>query len=144
MSLLGGKRPADVWYARGLQFACTRCGACCRGEPGYVWVGRHDIRAIARHLKLSVEECVRAYVREALGDLSLVELPNGDCVFWAPEGCRIYPVRPVQCRTFPFWNEHVRSPRGWEQAARRCPGVNAGRLYTAEEIARLARETEGG
>lgn len=144
MSLLDSKTAAEVWYARGLRFQCARCGGCCRGEPGYVWVSRRSIRAIARFLKMPVEDFITQYVREALGDLSLVELPNGDCIFWSPEGCRIYPVRPVQCCTFPFWNEHVHLPRGWTRAATRCPGVDTGRLYTAEEIAHLAEETERG
>ena len=26
------------WYRDGLRFECTRCGACCTGAPGYVWV----------------------------------------------------------------------------------------------------------
>lgn len=133
---------ARLWYARGLRFECQRCGACCRGEPGYVWVRGNEIRAIARFLRLPVGDFARRYVREALGAYSLVELPNGDCVFWSPEGCRIYPVRPTQCRTFPFWQEYVQSPRGWRRAARRCPGVNRGRLYTAEEVAHLAEVTD--
>ena len=133
---------AQVWYHDGLRFACTRCGGCCRGEPGYVWVSRRDIRAIARFLERPVEEVLRDYVRQALGDLSLVEHPNGDCVFWRPEGCAIYPVRPVQCRTFPFWRECVGSPRAWKRVARRCPGVNAGRLHTAPEIVHLVELTD--
>jgi len=139
---LSDRPAAGAWFAGGLKFQCTRCGACCRGEPGYVWVARRDIRAIARFLHLSRDEFRQQYVREALGDLSLVELPDGDCIFWSSDGCRIYPVRPVQCRTFPFWNEYVQSPRGWAHAGTRCPGVDSGRLYTAEEIAHLADETE--
>ncbi len=99
---------------------------------------------MARYLGMAKADFDREYVRPALGDTSLVELPNGDCVFWSSNGCRIYPVRPVQCRTFPFWNEYIASPRGWQRVAARCPGVNTGRLYTAEEIQHLAAETERG
>ena len=28
----------QAWYSEGLRFECTQCGACCSGEPGYVWV----------------------------------------------------------------------------------------------------------
>ncbi|MFP4056586.1 MAG: YkgJ family cysteine cluster protein [Candidatus Brocadiia bacterium] len=133
---------AEAWYKEGLRFQCTRCGQCCRGDPGYVWVDEAERVAIARHLKLSAEEFARRYLREVFGAYSLVELANGDCVFWTPEGCRIYPVRPVQCRTFPFWPEYVRSPRAWRRAARRCPGVGQGRLYTAAEVEELARRTD--
>ena len=29
---------AEPWYRDGLRFECTRCGHCCTGAPGYVWV----------------------------------------------------------------------------------------------------------
>lgn len=137
-----GVSAASLWYAAGLRFECQRCGGCCRGEPGYVWVRPREIRAIATHLGTTPEEVTRDYVREVFGDLSLIELDTGDCVFWSPEGCRIYPVRPTQCRTFPFWGEYVRSPRAWQRAARRCPGVDQGCLHPAEEILRLVEETD--
>ena len=107
-----------------------------------MWVRDPEIVAIARMLSLSREEVVGRYCRVVFGDVSLIERPNGDCIFWSPKGCQIYPVRPVQCRTFPFWREHIRSPRGWAAAARRCPGVNEGRLYSAAEIRRLVEETD--
>ena len=121
---------AEVWYRAGLRFECQRCGRCCRGEPGYVWVREPEIIAIARFLSLPTAEFTARFVRRVFGDLSLIELPNGDCIFWSAEGCRIYEVRPIQCRTFPFWSEYVRSARAWEDAGRRCRGVNCGRLYT--------------
>ena len=130
------------WYCDGLRFECTRCGRCCRGEPGFVWVREIEIASIARFLRLGVAELVKSYVRQAMGDYCFVELANGDCVFWSPAGCRIYEVRPIQCRTFPFWSEYVRSPKGWAAVARRCPGVNHGRLYLPAEIEHLAELTD--
>jgi len=133
---------AGSWCQSGLRFECRRCGGCCRGEPGYVWVRADEIVAIARFLRLPTAEFVERYVRDVFGDQSLIELPNGDCVFWSAEGCRIYAVRPIQCRTFPFWREYVRSARGWEDAGRRCPGVGSGRLYLSPEIDHLADTTD--
>lgn len=130
------------WYRDGLRFACTRCGGCCRGEPGYVWVRDIEIAAIARFLRLGAAEFTAAYLRRTLRDYALIEMANGDCIFWAPTGCRIYEVRPVQCRTFPFWREYLRSAQAWADAARRCPGVNHGRLYLPPEIDHLAKLTD--
>ena len=39
----------DPWYRDGLAFTCTRCGACCTGAPGYVWVDADEIAALAEH-----------------------------------------------------------------------------------------------
>jgi Fe-S-cluster containining protein len=108
-----------------------------------VWVREIEIASIARCLKLDVAEFARTYLRKTRRDYALVEMANGDCVFWTPAGgCRIYEVRPTQCRTFPFWWEYMRSPRAWAEAARRCPGVNHGRLYLPQEIDHLVELTD--
>ena len=49
-------------------------------------------------------------------------------------GCTIYPVRPRQCRTFPFWPENLESPEAWEEATETCHGVGSGKLYRLEDI----------
>ena len=46
----------------------------------------------------------------------------------------MYPVRPKQCRTFPFWPENVRSRRNWLDLGKECPGVGTGEFYAREEI----------
>ena len=33
------------WYRDGLRFTCTRCGNCCTGAPGYVWVDADAMKA---------------------------------------------------------------------------------------------------
>ena len=128
------------WYGSGLRFSCLRCGDCCRGEPGFVWIAPEEIKAAAQFLGLSPAQFKARYVRRAYGRLSLVELENGDCVFWSPAGCKIYPVRPTQCKTFPFWPEYLRSPHAWSMAQRRCPGIGTGKLHTLEDIREKLRE----
>ena len=125
---------AAPWYADGLRFACTRCGDCCRGEPGFVWIKPVEIEAAAKFLGLEVREFRRQFIRKAFGRLSLVELENGDCIMWSPRGCKMYPARPSQCRTFPFWREYIESPTGWEAAHKRCRGVGMGTLHSVDEI----------
>jgi Fe-S-cluster containining protein len=130
----GGDLP---WWARGLRFTCTGCGACCRGE-GVVWVDRREIRAIARFLGVSLETFARRYLRRLGRRLSLVEKDNHDCVFWDEEqGCSIYPRRPRQCRTYPFWSRCLESPESWREEAAECEGIGGGRLYSRAEIVAL-------
>ena len=38
-------------------------------------------------------------------------------------GCRIYPVRPERCRTWPFWPELREPGPALEEAQRFCPGI---------------------
>jgi Fe-S-cluster containining protein len=125
------------WFADGLRFSCLRCGRCCTGEPGYVFLHGPDVGALAAFLGLGREEFVARHVRRVPGGISLLEEPDGRCAFW-DEGCRVYPARPRQCRTYPFWRRVVASPAAWAEEARACPGVGSGALHAADEIAAAA------
>jgi Fe-S-cluster containining protein len=121
------------WYQAGLHFACTQCGNCCTGAPGYVFATREEIRLIADFLGRPGGALEPHEVRRVGRRLSLTELPNGDCIFLRTEKgrrvCGIYPVRPLQCRTWPFWDLNLRSPVAWRAASENCPGMNNGRHY---------------
>jgi Fe-S-cluster containining protein len=117
------------WYAAGLDFTCQSCGNCCSGAPGYVWVDREDVRAIAGLLGMPPERFAQQHTRRVGQRLSLHELADGDCEFLVrePDGktrCAIHAARPRQCRTWPFWESNLSSRRAWEAAARHCPGIN--------------------
>jgi Fe-S-cluster containining protein len=124
-----------------LSFGCTRCGRCCAGPwVGYVWVTPQEIAAIAGYLDLAIEQMHQTYVRSVGGGWSLREhRDNHDCLFLSPTGpdgrnCLIYPVRPTQCRTWPFWPDNLRSPEAWDYTSTRCPGVNCGEYFSLEKI----------
>ncbi|MGA2092426.1 MAG: YkgJ family cysteine cluster protein [Sedimentisphaerales bacterium] len=70
---------------------------------------------------------------------SIIEDMNTyDCIFLRENGkgkaCSIYPVRPGQCRTWPFWSCNLASPDGWNTTGHKCPGINRGRQYSPEQI----------
>jgi len=132
-----------AWYRDGLSFTCTRCGNCCSGFSGTVTVSDKEIAVLAARLDLE-EAVFRARYTRVMpeGFISLTEKPNYDCVFWSKEhGCLVYEDRPTQCRTWPFWRSNVETPQDWAEAARSCPGMNRGRLYTLDEIEERANET---
>jgi len=91
-------------------FRCERCGTCCR-VPGYVALVPGEAEAIAAFLGMDLYAFTARYTRLTLnrGGLSLTEAEDGRCVFLLDDNaCRIQPVKPEQCKGFPFlW----RSPR---------------------------------
>ncbi|MDR1385427.1 MAG: YkgJ family cysteine cluster protein [Planctomycetaceae bacterium] len=125
-----------LWYQNGLQFGCRQCGRCCIGEPGYVWVNEEEITTIAEHLGLNRSMFIANFVRNVGKRKSIVEISNGDCIFFDSEirGCKLYEVRPTQCRTWPFWNQNIDTPSSWKKTAKFCSGCNKGELHTLEEI----------
>ena len=130
------------WYVAGLAFDCAGCGRCCAGpDEGYVWATEREIAAIATHLELAADQMRRQYVRKVGRRHSLVEMRGShDCVFLTgpdtagDRTCRIYPVRPRQCRTWPFWANNVSDPDAWTEAGQRCRGINRGTLVPVERI----------
>ncbi len=123
------------WYRDGLAFSCTRCGACCTGTPGYVWVSSDEIARLAAFRGEAVDQFTARFVRRVNDRYSLIEKPGGDCIFWDKDaGCTVYPARPAQCQTWPFWPENVATREDWEHIREICPGSGRGRLYTVEEI----------
>jgi len=130
---------ASPWYKDGLRFACTQCGDCCTGAPGYVWVTQEEIDALARAKQMDTAEFESRYVRRVGMRRSLVEYPNGDCVFLdAARRCTVYDARPTQCRTWPFWESNLASPAAWRRTCEACPGCGRGEVVPLEEISRQA------
>jgi Fe-S-cluster containining protein len=147
------------WYADGLKFTCSQCGNCCTGAPGYVWVSDQELARLAAHLRLSVDDVIDRYGRRIGGRVSLKErrTPQGlyDCIFLqevkvgrgasarVKKVCSVYEVRPLQCRTWPFWEGNLASQKNWESAGKRCHGINAGaRTFTRQEIEKLKDATD--
>ncbi len=130
---------SERFYAKGLRFACTRCNACCRHDPGFVFLRRSDADALAARLGLGYSEFVETYCRwvpvgGGVEHLSLKERSNYDCILWGAHGCSVYEDRPLQCRTFPFWASAVRSREAWDATAADCPGIGQGPVHGADEI----------
>jgi hypothetical protein len=139
------------WYAAGLRFECTQCGNCCTGPPGHVWFTPEEGRAIARRLGMTESAFLAAHARRVGARWSLnerrTEAGLHDCDFLDRTSrpgvalCSIYEVRPMQCRTWPFWPENLSSRGAWSQTRQRtpCPGMDRGPLIPVEQI-RIIRE----
>ncbi len=128
------------FYEDGLRFECTGCGDCCRFSEAAVFVTDEEVRAIAGFLEMTEEKFRSRYVDPDKTPQQLNN-PTEDCIFLNTDTmkCRIYDVRPSQCRTFPFWGEIIKSKYRWKYIKTQCKGVDQGRLYTYEEIRNIAR-----
>ena len=125
------------WYRDGLRFQCTQCGNCCTGAPGYVWVNKEEIAALAKEKGLDdMRQFEQIYLRRVGIRKSLKEFANGDCVFLDGQTrkCTVYKSRPRQCRTWPFWDSNLRTQDTWKETCEVCPGSGVGTLYQLEEI----------
>ena len=115
----------EPWFDDGLRFKCTGCGKCCTGYPGYVYLSSADLDRLSEYFNLSREEFARKYTRLVEDQYALLDRPKTyDCIFLKDNQCSVYDARPIQCKTFPWWIQHLREPEDWEEAAKRCEGIN--------------------
>lgn len=124
-----------------LRFQCTGCGRCCfGGEDHYVRASVSEAERIRHHLGVSSDWFRRRYVQRLDdGDLG-IRMRDGRCIFLGDDlRCTLYALRPVQCRTYPFWPELVGSRRAWRAEARRCEGIDRGEPVEESFVERQLR-----
>ena len=98
-------------------------------------INGREIKVLAEFLKIPVSDLIRTHLQPIETGFSIAEEADGTCRLY-DHGCRIYPVRPLQCRTYPFWFSQMRSIRQWEKTLHQCPGIGNGTLYSRERISR--------
>ncbi len=106
---------------------CSTCeGNCCIGESGYIWITKQEIQKLADFLDVPIEQLAKEYLFKVGYKYSIKEKllsPNNyACVFFDlnKKCCSVYEARPVQCRTFPFW-EHFKT--NIEEVKKECPAI---------------------
>jgi len=135
-----------VRIADGLRFGCTRCGNCCR-QPGYVWISVDEMANMARYLSLPLDEFQESFdvQWDSNAQSWRIDAVHGEgCPLLDGDDCRVHPVKPSQCKTFPFWPELLDDRNAWNEAKNYCPGMdsNSGRLYSPREIRKQRRSVD--
>ena len=95
---------------RKMGFSCLACGECCRGEDNSVLVFPREIRRIQEATGLSWQEAAEPPEEgewDTEGHFHTLEwrlAKVGEaCRFYQEGRCTIYSVRPMLCRTYPFY-----------------------------------------
>lgn len=126
-----------------LRFDCTGCGKCCVGRGDYyVAASPDEQRRIRGFLNISTRWFRRRYVTVREDGTETLRWQGSRCVFLDTQRrCRIYSVRPAQCRTYPFWPEVVKSEASWRAEGKQCEGIGRGAVIPLRYVeARLRRQ----
>lgn len=133
------------WWADGLPFSCQQSGKCChqRGGYGYVYVNARERQRIADELGVSLGSFNRRFTRSEEDGARVLRFVDGACIFLQDGLCSVHEVKPVQCRTWPFWEELLASPEVYEREVRAfCPGSRQGPRVDPRSIRAQMEETE--
>lgn len=123
-------------------------GKCCRNID--IWLDPWDVETIARELEMTTRDFINRYCYYELDSATrwpsvrFRHAAEGPCYFLLDDGrCRIYHVRPRNCRTYPL-GRAVRFERSGEEVQiveklfmvdpmEFCLGHNASRTWTVKE-----------
>ncbi|MEA3497492.1 MAG: YkgJ family cysteine cluster protein [Campylobacterota bacterium] len=109
------------------EIRCASCeGNCCIGESGYIWITKSEIENLAKYLNMRIESLSDKYLFKVGYKYSIKEKQlsqeNYACIFFDlnKKQCSIYGARPLQCRTFPFWEYFKNNIKELKQE---CPAI---------------------
>ena len=123
-----------------LQFACQPgCTRCCETH-GFVYITERDLRQMAEFSGMAQAAFESAYVVRYRHVLRLKKPRGSQCHFLRSGGCSVHPVKPTQCRLYPFWPELVENRTAWRIEQLKCPGIGTGELIQIGKACETASE----
>jgi Fe-S-cluster containining protein len=121
------------------RFECQPgCINCCT-QSGHIYVTEEDLDRISAYVGLDRKAFEERYVYRTKNRLRFTVPRTRWCHFLTPTGCTIHAVKPLQCRTFPYWPENVTGRSAWKDLRRYCPGVGVGPLVQIEAVRQQAQ-----
>ena len=156
----------------GARFSCKMCGDCCRGfNDGDVFLYGEDITKLASFLGFDGNSGLRKFSKKYLKIIQTTfywrkegakrgknysigcigfqfQGEDEHCAFLSSENaCTVHEARPLQCRSFPWWQKMVRSRNQIWKYARKCPGLkdlnsSDAKFYSREEIRSWAKREQ--
>ena len=126
---------------KGIKFECQGSGNCCvsRGSYGYVYLSKKDLNKLSKHFNMEVSKFKKIYCQITNNFIHLKEVikNKGNCIFLKDRKCSVYKSRPIQCRTWPFWDENMKAKEWNLKISKFCPGIGKGKLIKEKKLLKI-------
>lgn len=109
-----------------------------------MYVNYRERQALADFLGVDLAKFNKTYTRlEESGHRNL-RFVDGHCIFLDGATCTVHDAKPVQCRTWPFWDELLESPEAYRaHVLDFCPGSEVDSpVVSADSIREQMEATE--
>ncbi len=133
----------NLRYPKNVHFECQRCAKCC-GDGSHR--GRNILLLESEVSQISNAMGLRPF---SFASRSLSVQPyryrmkkrGGKCVFLDGRACRIYNLRPLICRFYPF--SLKRGSNGYRfEFSEECPGIGLGDILKKSDFKRMFGEAQ--
>lgn len=127
------KNLSKYFYSEGIRFKCQECGCCCDIIDGVVYLTSKDLRNLSVFFNLDLEYFKSKYTTITEEGLTVIKDTHpSKCRFQQNNKCSVYPVRPTQCRLYPFWSTLMKNEIIFSKE--KCPGIGKGELVDFNKI----------
>jgi len=131
----------NLHYPKKVRFECQRCAQCC-GDSSHrgrnVLLLESEVRQISNKTGLRPLSFASRSLRIQPYRYRMKKR-NGKCIFLDGKACRIYNIRPLICRFYPF--SLKMGDNGYRfEVSEECPGIGLGETLVPEEFERMVEE----
>lgn len=127
-------------YPNTVHFRCMKCGICCgdtKEKTRHVLLLKTETEQIAEATSQPTTQfAVEINGSEPYGYEMKKKAEDGKCVFSENNRCRIYLVRPLICRFYPFKLDSY-SGKYIFRFTKECPGIGKGRILRQQDFKKM-------
>jgi len=129
-------------YPTAVRFQCIKCGICCgdtKEKNRCILLLRAEADQIAKATLQPIPKFAVKIEDKAPYSYEMKKRENGKCVFLENNRCKIYSLRPLICRFYPFELKISHSKKPTFLYTEECPGINKGQLLSKGYFRRMFR-----
>ena len=131
---------AGFGHPKGTHFQCTRCALCCgdtKNRTRRILLLRIDAQTIST----ATSKPVDSFAKEVKGHepyiYEMKKREDGKCVHLKGTDCKVYELRPLVCRFYPFELITMRDGKQRFFYTEECPGIGKGKKLGRNHFEKL-------